>query len=233
MRKEGPGPRSGLTDKQKLALIGFPPSLLLVILVVWVIRSTLDDAAQISTVVGGLGTLALSLLGAVAGVWWFFRRQPLVPRLNVDQEVTVLPGPDGRHLLQVFARLENVGELPVHIKGWRIWVCPLDPLPEELAKTLLTKSACVDQELTWESCAGRRIEDDCFDEVRMRAGEIQEIIASVLVERGNRTVRIHSFFPHPHLNEAGEDRGWTRYSIVHLEGGENERREAASPRSGR
>jgi hypothetical protein len=221
-REEDPDPWDELTDAQKFAAIALLPVLIIVLLVVWVVGSTLEDAAQISTVVGGLGTLILSLLGAVAGVWWFFRRQPLVPRLNVEQEVTVLPGPNGNHLLQVFARLENVGELPVHIGGWRIWVCPLDPLPPAVAEVLLKKSACVDKELIWESCAGRKIEDDCFDEIRMRTGEIQEIIASVLVERGNRTVRIHSFFPHPHLNEAGEDRGWTRYSIVNLEGDENE-----------
>ena len=204
--------------------------LLIVLLVVWVTSSTLDEAAQISTVVGGIGTLILSILGAVAGGWWFFRRQPLVPRLNIEQEVTVLPGPKGMHLLQVFARLENVGELPVHISGWRIWVCPLDPLPQGVAEVLLRKSACVDTELPWESCAGRRIENGCFDEIRMRAGEIQEVIASVLVERGSRIVRIHSTFPHPHLNQPGEDRGWTRYSIVNLEGEENERRKVAPPR---
>jgi hypothetical protein len=75
----------------------------------------------------------------------------------------------------------------------------------------------VDIELAWTSCAGRRIEGPGFDEIRMKAGEVQEIVASVLVPKGSRVVRVHSFFPHPSLNEQGEDRGWTRYSIVKLE----------------
>jgi hypothetical protein len=214
-------PWDELTDQQKLAAVVSLPTLLIAALVAWLIGSTLDQAEKISTIVGGIGTLILSLVGAVAGLWWFLRRQPLVPRLNVEQEVTVLPGPRGMHLLQVFARLENVGELPVKIRGWRLWICPLDPLPQPVSEALLAKSTCVDKELPWESCAGRRLENECFDEIRMRAGEIQEIIASVVVERNVRTVRIHSFFPHPHLNEAGEDRGWTRYSIVQLEGESN------------
>jgi hypothetical protein len=216
------GPWTGLTDKQQLAVTVLLPGLPLVAFVIWLTTGTLDEAAQIATVVGGIGTLLLSLLAAIAGLWWFVRRQPLVPRLNVEQEVTVLPGPNDTFLLQIFARLENVGELPVTIKAWRIWVCPLDPLPRSVGEALLEKSACVDTELPWESCAGRRIEENCFDELRMRAGEIQEIIASVLVDRDNRTVRIHSFFPHPMLNAPGEDRGWTRYSIVTLQGEPNE-----------
>lgn len=223
---QGTSPSDELSDQQKLAAIVSLPTLLVAGLAAWLISSTLDQAEKISAIVGGIGTLILSLVGTVAGLWWFLRRQPLVPRLNVEQEVTVLPGPKDMHLLQVFARLENVGELPVKIRGWRIWVCPLDPLPRSVSEALLSKSACVDKELRWEHCAGRRIENECFDEIRVRAGEIQETIASVLVERNVRTVRIHSFFPHPHLNEADEDRGWTRYSIVQLEGEvmpENER----------
>lgn len=215
---------------QKLAAIALLPGLLLVILIIWIVCSTLNEAAQIANVVGGIGTLLLSFLGAIAGLWWFFRRQPLVPKLNIEQEVTVLPGPNETHLLQVFARLENVGELPVTITAWRIWACPLDPLPKSVEEVLLKNSACVDRELQWESCAGRKIERHCFDEIRVRAGEIQETIASVLVrDRDVRTVRIHSFFPHPELNTvADEDRGWTRYSIVTLQGeetmSENQRR---------
>jgi hypothetical protein len=137
--------------------------------------------------------------------------------LNIEQEVFVLPGPGSTHLLQISARLENVGEVPLSIKEWRLWICPLDPLPSSIGAKLLDKSACVDTELEWESCAGRKIGDECFDEVRMRTGEVQEIVASVLVPLGILAVRVHSFFPHPALNGPDEDRGWTRYSIVTLE----------------
>jgi hypothetical protein len=214
---------SCLSDRQKLAAMSVLPGVLFIALVIWIMSSTLEDAAQIANVIGGLGTLFLSCLGAVAGLWWFLRRQPFIPRVNIEQEVTVSPGPDDTFLLQVFARLENVGELPVKIRSWRLWICPLDPLPDSVARELLARSACVDKELPWESCAGGRIEEECFDEIRMRAGEVQETIASVLVGRSIRTVRVHSFFPHPGLNVvAGEDRGWTRYSIVALQGEDDE-----------
>jgi hypothetical protein len=229
--KESPNKRSWrqLSNKQ-FAVILLLFGMALVVLVIWLINSTLNDAAQIATVVGGIGTLLLSILGTIAGLWWFFRRQTLIPRLNVEQEVTVLPGPKDKYLLQIFARLENVGELPVAIRAWRIWVCPLDPLPSSVGEVLLSKSACVDKELTWESCAGRKIEGpECFDEIRIRAGEIQERIASVLIDRDSRTVRIHSFFPHPDLNAAkDEDRGWTRYSVVTLPGEDDERKQEAA-----
>jgi hypothetical protein len=125
-----------------------------------------------------------------------------------------------------------MSELPVTIRAWRIWVCPLDPLPYSVGEVLLAKNACVDKVLPWESCSGGRIEKECFDEIRMRGGEIQEIIASVLVSKDNRAVRVHSFFPHPKLNTAsGEDRGWTRYSIVTLKGEVDEREQES--RSGK
>jgi len=212
-----PEPLEGPTSEQKFAGVLLVLAFFLAILVVCLANHTLAEAYEISQIVGGIGTLILSVLGTMAGLWWFIRRDPLRPRLNVEQEVTVLRGPDGQHLLQVFARLENVGEVSLSIQEWRIWVCPLDPLPDAVGAKLFEKSACTDQELKWESCAGRKIGPDCFDELRMRTGEIQEVIASVLVPNKERTVRVHSFFPHSALNNPGEDRGWTRYSIVNLE----------------
>jgi hypothetical protein len=207
-----------VTSEHRVAAILLGIVLLAGGIVFWLLNHPLAEAAQLSDVIGGVGTLVLSLLGATAGLWWFFRRQPLIPRLNVEQETFVLPGPTGYYLLQVFARLENVGEIPLKVREWRIWICPLDPLPPTIADTLQKRSACVDKELPLEYCAGGKIKEDCFDEIRMRTGEIQEIIASVLVPQGNKIVRVHSFFPHPALNERpGEDRGWTRYNIVNLE----------------
>jgi hypothetical protein len=162
------------------------------------------------------------MVGTLAGLWWFLRRDPLRPRLNIEQEVFVLRGPDRMFLFQVFARLKNVGEIPVNLNEWRIWVCQLDPLPSTLSARLLEKSACVDTELEWQSCAGGRISRECFDEIRIRPGEVQEIIASILVPHGFNAVRVHTFFPHPALNAQGEDRCWTRYSIVNLEEKKNE-----------
>jgi hypothetical protein len=205
------------TDEQKFAGILLGLGLCLVFLIRWMVNSTLAEAYELSQVIGGIGTLILSILGTVAGLWWFRRRDPLRPRLNIDQEVFVLQGPKNTHLLQVFARLENVGEIPLSIKEWRLWVCPLSPLPSSIGAKLLDTLAYVDKELEWESCSGRRIGAECFDEVRMRTGEIQEIVASVLVPKDILAVRVHSFFPHPALNEPGEDRGWTRYNIVSLE----------------
>src|SRR5215475_9849029 len=94
-----PEPLEGPTNEQKFAGILLVFAAFLVILIVCLKDHTLAEAYEISQIVGGVGTLILSLLGTVAGLWWFIRRDPLRPRLNVEQEVTVLSGPEGKHLL--------------------------------------------------------------------------------------------------------------------------------------
>jgi hypothetical protein len=136
----------------------------------------------------------LSLLAAAAGLWWFKKRDPLRPRVNVEQEVRPLLGPPGSRLLQVVARLTNVGEIPVQVREWRLWACPLDPLPVGVRRAVSVGDVRVENELEWESCAGGEIGADKFGEVRIRPGETQEVVATMSIRDDISAVRIYSFF---------------------------------------
>lgn len=202
--------------KRTIGLLGVLTLLLFTYGMFLLAGSDTQKWSSISQILGDFGTFLISVLGAIAGLWWFSTRQILVPHLNIHQEVIVLPGPDSCHLIQVIVRLENVGQIPVSIKEWRIQMWNLTPIGEDLKK-LLAANFCLDKELKWPRNVCREIDYNDFGELRIRAGEHQERVASVIVKKGQQAIRIYSFFPHSGLNlKKGENRGWTRHSVVVL-----------------
>lgn len=184
----------------------------------------LDWLEKVAAIAGGFGTLLLSVIAMIVGGWWFRKRASLQPRLCLQQEVVRLPGPPRTRVLQVLARIENVGEIPVTLNEWRLWAIPLDPLPPQVIAALRKSKGhtCVEQNLQWESCAGGEMPVD----VRVRPGEVQEVVGTMLVSDTPSAVRIFSCLPHADINlHRGEDRVWTCYTLVRF----NDRPDPSSP----
>jgi len=164
-----------------------------------------------------IGTLMLSMLLAVAALWWFLRRDPLTPRLDLTQEISVLSRRDEFNTLRVCLRMRNVGEVLVRIREWRLWACTVIPMSEGLSGALQEQTVAVDQAINWTADAGGRLSSAVLGEIRVRPGESHPVVALIQVPATTKVVRIYSAIPHPRLNQRrGEERVWTTYDYFKL-----------------
>jgi hypothetical protein len=215
------GDRPEVTIEEKIwaVILGF---LILIAVVFFANKDqSLDTVQKTASILGNLGTLLLSFIASLGGLWWFAQREPLRPKLSIEQETVLLKAGESDMMLQVFLRLKNVGELTIAVNEWRLWACPLSPMPAPIKEQIMRFRVVADAEIEWEKCWGREIK---LPEIRIRSGETQEMTATLMVKEGTKVVRLYSFIPNQHLNlRSRENRGWTKYAVVDLE-----RREAQS-----
>lgn len=226
----GLGDEAEPTLEQKFLAVVLLAAAGVALMVAWLAGGDASSVLKTAEIAGNVGTLVLSLVATAAGAWWFIRRDPLRPRVSIEQTADVLYRTGQGSYIQVSAVLQNVGDLPLELRGWRLWVCSVDPLPAKvLAGLRQFDGVCVEGDLTWQSCVGEEIGAERFGESRLRSGETQQVVATLLVPPGPRKVRIYSFFPHSRLSrKAGEDRGWTRYTLLTLQGDPDGEREPST-----
>jgi hypothetical protein len=193
--------------------------ILLIVVVVRIPRSDLGDWAE---ALGNLGQFILSLLGAVAAVWWWRHRGSAFPRLKVTQSIEVLPGAGSYISLYVTAHLENVGEVPVALTKWYLWASDMLPFPSAIDGLLNAEPdrACRDFRLPWIAAAGTEFEIPVPEAPRVFPGESQDIGALLRVPADAQLLRVYSYLPREGPLGEGGTRGWTTITLVNLTKGD-------------
>lgn len=201
--------------EERIAALSVAFTAVAVLLTVVVLRMPRTDLGSWLEALANVGTFILSLLGAVAAVWWWRHRGSASPRLKVTHSVDILPSTGSYIPLYVMAHLENVGEVPVILTKWCLWASDMLPLPQEVDGLLNVGPdwACRDFRLPWKAAAGAEFNMPTEDAPEVLPGETQDLGALLRVPTDASFIRIYSHLPHESL--AGS-RGWTTINIVKL-----------------
>lgn len=178
---------------------------------------SLEETAWMGEAVGGLGAFLFSLVGTAAAVWWFLRRDPLRPRITIEQEALAVVKLGEKRAVQVTTRLENVGEIRVALNRCKVWAYPLDPIPACVQAKIERNGGIIRESREhWmkEDFSGGEV---TFREVRIRPGEVQDITFILFVPSTTKVMGIYTFVPHAGLNlSRDENRGWTKRTVLRL-----------------
>lgn len=182
-------------------------------------RASGCDLRLLAEFLGNIGSFAVPIVGGAAALWWWRQRGSGIPRLKIEQQFTELTSSNDGHVLYVRADLQNVGEVPLTINKWCLWVTRLVPVPEGISQCLAgaPSRVCRDFRLPWEAVAGEEFEMRGEDAPFIAPGETQDLGALLLIPSGITAVRVYSFIPHS-IQRHGKRiaRGWTNITVVRL-----------------
>lgn len=175
----------------------------------------LEDWSNIAAI---LGTLFVGVGTSLAAAWWFHRRDPLRPRLDIEHTAKVIGEHDGNHLVVVWGKFSNVGEVMIEISNWNVYVSTLLPCPDYLTRWLSDHDhLCSDHQIDWEHVVGRQMLDSELGRLRVRPGETQWMPAYVLIPRSSEVVRVLSAIEDEQLQmRTDESRAWHKADVLDL-----------------
>lgn len=203
------------TPEQKIGALALVVLALVAVVILGIPKNNLAQWAHIGDILGGF---AIPAFGALAAGWWFLRRDPLRPRLNISHDVQLIREFDQGLLLAVFGDFTNIGETMIEIGQWSLGVSTLVPCPDYLMDELMVHRVCADSHVNWEATVRKDLAESELGKPRIRPGESQRLVAFALVPSGAEVLRLYSAVPHPKLRmSSSENRAWEGKSIVVLQ----------------
>lgn len=219
------GPRLDLTTYERHSAISVLATAFLVF-TGWQIHRVFTAGAtdltryhEIAETIAAWATVLFTVAGYVAAAWWWRHRDPRRPRVNVRDEVRVFSLETGEYLVHVVLSVCNVGEVPVHIPEWGVFAVQIWPPPEDLLTSLRKAEGHVlrREDVDCHALSGRTFSQTEHAAERVRPGESQELVTSMLIPADARAVRLEVHVPHEALRmHPGEKRAWNKYSVIEL-----------------
>lgn len=204
------------TRPERSALVAGLLFVALLLLWLWVGRDrTLAEQEAVFGIIEAIVTTAALVVGAYWAFQLFFLQRESVPRVNVHQDIEKLELADGRTLLKVSARLENISKVEVHLQLWCLRADRLLPLSDDSRTFLEGRSAFSESEAPWETRAGHsdgEFGPPAFN-VRLEPGEVDWAVGYLVIPSGLEVVQIYSHFK---LNRDHSRPGWPCLTLMDL-----------------
>lgn len=150
---------------------------------------------------------SVTFLAVVAGAIWFLRRRQRFPRANVTHEVSHWYV-EGSVILHTVVRVQNVGEVVLHLVGISIRAQQLAPTPEEPLLAIRTGRDPVkpgETEILWPSLFERKC-DWTKAPREVEPNETEEVHFDVVLPAHVRAVEVYTYIRN-HVKRR-RDIGW-------------------------
>jgi hypothetical protein len=204
---------AGERGEFNLKLAGVAP---LALIALWAmsVRSgyTLDEQSTLVSTISDMVTASAIVIGGLWTYKSFFRERLSQAKLNVDLELNTLKLPDGRCLVKVFARLENVGHVRIDLGLWRLraeQILPLTPAMEEL---LAQRTVFAESDSRWHSIASAG-KQGLTIAVGLEPGEIDRVVGNLVIPEA---VEVFQVYSHIQKSMDADQPCWPSQAVIDL-----------------